>query len=159
MRALACLLVVAGFASAVAAFFMADASAHRLTRRLAQNQRKLGLSRQTATIAASVFQLFARQGHFDAWAVTSSSRRTRSTSGWRLVGVIAYNLGKLRRLALPLTIQSWPLTSLQQRSSRPAGRLIGHARYFTLQLAKSYLTRPLFRQIVAQIYRLAWHPT
>jgi hypothetical protein len=68
-------------------------------------------------------------------------------------GVIAYNLGKLRRLALPLTIQSWRLTSLQQRSSRPAGRLIGHARYFTRQLAKSYLTRPLFRQIVAQIYR------
>jgi hypothetical protein len=40
-----------------------------------------------------------------------------------------------------------------------AGRLIRHARYFTLQLAESYLTRPLFRQIVARIERLAWHPT
>jgi hypothetical protein len=30
---------------------------------------------------------------------------------------------------------------------------------FTLQLAESYLTPPLFRQIVARIERLAWHPT
>jgi hypothetical protein len=54
-----------------------------------------------------------------------------------LLGVIGYNLGNLlRRLVL-----------------------IRHARYFTLQLAESYLTRPLFRQIVARIERLAWHPT
>jgi glycosyltransferase involved in cell wall biosynthesis len=33
-----------------------------------------------------------------------------------------------------------------------------HARPSTLQLAESYLTRPLFRQIVARIERLAWHP-
>jgi hypothetical protein len=39
------------------------------------------------------------------------------------------------------------------------GRLIQHARYFTLQLAESYLTGPLFRRIVARIERLAWHPT
>jgi len=26
-------------------------------------------------------------------------------------------------------------------------------------VAESYLTRPLFRQIVARIERLAWHPT
>ena len=32
-------------------------------------------------------------------------------------------------------------------------------RYFTLQPAESYLTRPLFQQIVARIERLAWHPT
>src|SRR5262249_29787446 len=38
-------------------------------------------------------------------------------------------------------------------------RLIRHARYFTLQLAESCLPRPLFRQIVARIERLAWHPT
>ncbi len=36
---------------------------------------------------------------------------------------------------------------------------IRHARYFTLQLDESYLTRPLFWQIVARIERLAWHPT
>jgi len=54
---------------------------------------------------------------------------------------------------------TWSLTSLQQRLFKTRGRLIRHARYFTLQLAESYLTRPLFRQIVARIERLAWPPT
>jgi len=62
----------------------------------------------------------------------------------------------LRRLVLPLAIQSWSLTSLQQRLFKTGGRLIRHARYFVLQLADSYLPRPLFRQIVARIERLAW---
>jgi len=66
---------------------------------------------------------------------------------------------ELRRLGLPLTIQSWSLTTLQQRLFKPGGRLIRHARYFTLQLADTYLTRPLFRQIVARIEQLTWHPT
>jgi len=39
------------------------------------------------------------------------------------------------------------------------GRLIRHARYFTLQLAECNLTGPLFRQILTRIERLAWHPT
>jgi hypothetical protein len=39
------------------------------------------------------------------------------------------------------------------------GRLIRHARYYILQLAESYLTRSLVRQIIARIERLAWHPT
>ena len=77
-----------------------------------------------------------------------------------LIGVIAYNLGNLlRRLVLPVAIQDWSLTSLQQRLLKTGGRLIRHARYFTLQLAENYLTRTLFRQIVARIERLAWHPT
>ena len=36
---------------------------------------------------------------------------------------------------------------------------IGLIRYFTLQLAESYLTGALFRQILQCIERLAWHPT
>ena len=60
-----------------------------------------------------------------------------------LLGVIADNLGNLlRRLVLPLTIQSWSLTSLQQRLFKTGGRLIRHARYFLLQLAESYWTSP-----------------
>jgi hypothetical protein len=59
---------------------------------------------------------------------------------------------------LLLAIQSRSLTSLQQRLFKPGGHLIRHARYFILQLAESALTRPLFRQIVARIERLAWHP-
>jgi DDE family transposase len=89
-----------------------------------------------------------------------SCHRFRANEVRLLMGVIAYNLGNLlRRLALPLAIQNWSLTSLQQRIFKTGGRLIRHARYFTLQLAESYLTRPLFRQIVARIERLAWHPT
>jgi len=53
----------------------------------------------------------------------------------------------------------WSLTSLQQRLFKTGGRLIRHARYFVLQLAESYLTGSLFRQILQRIERLAWHPT
>jgi len=42
---------------------------------------------------------------------------------------------------------------------RTGGRLIRHARSFTLQLAESSLTGNLFRQILQRIERLAWHPT
>jgi hypothetical protein len=77
-----------------------------------------------------------------------------------LLGVIAYNLGNLlRRLAPPPAIQSWSLTSLQQRLFKAGGRLIRHARYFVQQLAESYLTSRLFGQILGRIERLAWHPT
>jgi Transposase DDE domain group 1 len=62
-----------------------------------------------------------------------------------LLGVIAYNLGNLlRRLALPVAIKSWSLTSLQQRLFRTGGRLIRHARYFILQVGESQLTQRLF---------------
>jgi len=89
-----------------------------------------------------------------------SCHRFRANEVRLLLGVIAYNLGNLlRRLVLPPAIPSWSLTTLQQRLFKTGGRLIRHARYFTLQLAESYLTRPLFRQIVAGIERLAWHPT
>jgi hypothetical protein len=89
-----------------------------------------------------------------------SCHRFRANEVRLLLGVIAYNLGNLlRRLVLPISIQSWSLTSLQQRLFKTGGRLIRHARYFTLQLAESYLTGSLFRQILQRIERLAWHPT
>ena len=64
----------------------------------------------------------------------------------------------LRRLVLPVSIQSWSLTSLQQRLFKTGRRLIRHARYFVLRLAESYLTGSLFRRILYRIERLAWHP-
>jgi len=68
-----------------------------------------------------------------------SCHRFRANEVRLLLGVIAYNLGNLlRRLILPLTIQSWSLTSLQQRLFKTGGRLIRHARYFVLQLAESH---------------------
>ena len=86
--------------------------------------------------------------------------RFRANEVRLLLGVIAYSLGNLlRRLVLPVTIQSWSLTSLQQRLFKTGGRLIRHARYFVLQLAEGYLTGTLFRQILGRIEQLAWHPT
>ena len=89
-----------------------------------------------------------------------SCHRFRANEVRLLLGVIAYNLGNLlRRLVLPVAIQNWSLTSLQQRLFKTGGRLIRHARYFVLQLAESHLTGSLFRQILGRIERLAWHPT
>jgi hypothetical protein len=52
--------------------------------------------------------------------------------------VIAYNLGNLwRRLVLPKGIETWSLTSLQQRLVKTGGRLVKHARYYWLLLAES----------------------
>jgi hypothetical protein len=89
-----------------------------------------------------------------------SCHRFRANEVRLLLGVIAYNLDNLlRRLVLPVAIQRWSLTSLQQRLFKTGGRLIRHARYFVLQLAESHLTGTLFRQILGRIERLAWHPT
>src|SRR5712671_6467023 len=89
-----------------------------------------------------------------------SCHRFRANEVRLLLGVIAYNLGNLlRRLVLPVAIQSWSLTSLQQRLFKTGGRLVRHARYFVLQLAESHLTQRLFGQILGRIERLAWHPT
>ena len=41
-------------------------------------------------------------------------------------------------------IDSWSLTSLQQRLVKTGGRLVTHARYYWLLLAESHLTRRLF---------------
>ena len=46
------------------------------------------------------------------------------------LSLIAYSLGNLWwRLALPMQVASWSLTSLQQRFVKTGGRLIQHARY------------------------------
>ena len=68
------------------------------------------------------------------------------------MGVIAYNLGNLRRrLVLPRRIGNWSLTSLQQRLVKTGGRLLKHARCYWLLLAESHLTRRLFGAMVRRI--------
>jgi len=44
-----------------------------------------------------------------------------------LLSVIAYNLGTLLRRLVPVAIQDWLLTSLEQRLLKTGGRLIRHA--------------------------------
>src|SRR5262249_42320376 len=81
-----------------------------------------------------------------------SCHRFRANEVRLLLGVIAYNLGNLlRRLVLPVAIQDWSLTSLQQLKT--GGRLLRHPPHFTLQLAESYLTAALFLPILPRIER------
>jgi len=59
------------------------------------------------------------------------------------------------RPRLPKRIESWSLTSLQQRLVKTGGRLVKHARYYWLMLAESHLTRRLFASMVRRIGALA----
>src|SRR5437870_656164 len=69
--------------------------------------------------------------------------------------MLAYNLGNLwRRLVLPKRIDTWSLTSLQQRLVKTGGRLVKHARYYWLLLAESHLTRRLFGAMLRRIWAL-----
>ena len=84
-----------------------------------------------------------------------SCHRFRSNEVRLWLSVIAYNLGNLwRRLALPKRIDNWSLTSLQQRLVKTGGRLIKHARYYWLLLAKGHLTQRLFGAMVRRIAAL-----
>jgi hypothetical protein len=58
--------------------------------------------------------------------------------------VIAHDLGKLwRRLVVPKRVDTWSLTTLQQRLLKTGRRLIRQARYDWLLLAEGQLTRRL----------------
>ena len=84
-----------------------------------------------------------------------SCHRFRANEVRLWLSLIAYNLGNLwRRLALPMRVATWSLTSLQQRLVKTGGRLIQHARYYWLLLAESHLTRRLFAGMAAKIAML-----
>ena len=71
------------------------------------------------------------------------------------LSVLAYNLGNLwRRLVLPAGIDTWSLTSLQQRLVKTGARLVKHARYYWLLLAESHLTKRLFGLMLQRIRAL-----
>jgi hypothetical protein len=55
---------------------------------------------------------------------------------------------------LPAWIDTWSLTSLQQRLVKTGGRLVRHARYYWLLLANSHLTRRLFGSMLQRIWAL-----
>src|SRR6202158_5925869 len=84
-----------------------------------------------------------------------SCHRFRANEVRLWLSLIAYNLGNLlRRLVLPKKIESWSLTSLQQRLVKTGGRLIEHARYYWLLLAEGHLTRRLFAGMLGKIAAL-----
>lgn len=85
-----------------------------------------------------------------SWGALWARFRSNEVRLW--LSVIAYNLGNLwRRLALPLRVGKWSLTSLQPRLVKTGGRLIKHARYYWLLLAEGHLTRRLFGAMVRRI--------
>ncbi len=55
---------------------------------------------------------------------------------------------------LPVRIEAWSLTSLQQRIVKTGGRLVKHARYYWLMFAESHLTRRLFGAMLHWIWAL-----
>jgi hypothetical protein len=84
-----------------------------------------------------------------------SCHRFRSNEVRLWLSVIAYNLGNLwRRLALPKGIETWSLTSLQQRLVKTGGRLVKHARYYRLLLAEGHLTWRLFGSMLRRLEAL-----
>jgi len=85
-----------------------------------------------------------------------SCHRFRANEVRLWLSAIAHNLGNLwRRLALPKRIDTWSLTSLQQRLMKTGGRLVKHARYYWLLLAEGHLTRWLFGAIVRRLETLS----
>ena len=84
-----------------------------------------------------------------------SCHRFRANEVRLQLSVLAYNLGNLwRRLVLPARIDTWSLTSLQQRLVKTGGRLVKHARYYWLLLAESHLTRRLVASMLGRIWAL-----
>ncbi len=51
-------------------------------------------------------------------------------------------------------IESWSLTSLQNRLVKTGGRLVRHARYYWLLLAEGHLSRRLFGSMLRMIAAL-----
>jgi hypothetical protein len=84
-----------------------------------------------------------------------SCHRFRANEVRLWLSIIAYNLGNLwRRFGVPTRIDTWSLTSLEQRLVKTGGRLVKHARYYWLLLAEGHLTRWLFGAIVQRLAML-----
>ena len=84
-----------------------------------------------------------------------SCHRFRANEVRLQLSVLAYNLGHpCRRVALSKRIDSWSLTSLQQRLVKTGGRLVKHARYYWLLLAEGHLHRRLFGDMLHRIWAL-----
>ena len=117
------------------------------------------------TDSRAVVRFYNKRGTAEQWIregkqavkmTRLSCHRFRANEVRLWLSVIAYTLGNLwRRLALPKRIDTWSLTSLQQRLVKTGGCLIKHARYYWLLLAEGHLTRRLFGAIVQRLATLS----
>ena len=70
--------------------------------------------------------------------------------------MLAYNLGNfLRRIALPVSVKHWTLTTLRDKLIKIGVEVVRHARYVTFQLAEVAIPRGLYRTILDRIRRFA----
>ena len=116
------------------------------------------------TPSRAVVRFYNKRGTAEQWIKEGkqavkmtrlSCHRFRSNEVRLWLSVIAYNLGNLwRRLVLPKGIETWSLTSLQQRLVKTGGRLVKHARYYWMMLAEGHLTRRLFASMLRRILAL-----
>ena len=68
---------------------------------------------------------------------------------------LAYNLGNfLRRLALPVGVKHWSMTTLREKLIKIGAKVVLHARSVVFQMAEVAVPRKLFRLILARIRRL-----
>lgn len=117
------------------------------------------------TDSRAVVRFYNKRGTAEQWIKEGkqavkmtrlSCHRFRANAVRLWLSVIAYNLGNLwRRLVLPKRIDTWSLTSLQQRLMKTGGRLVKHARYYWLLLAEGHLTRRLFGAILQWLEALS----
>jgi len=113
------------------------------------------------TGSRAVVRFYNKRGPAEQWIKAGkeavkltrlSCHRFRANEVRLALSVIAYNLGNLwRRLGLPKRIDTWSVTSLQQRLIRTGGQLVKHARYYWLLLAEGHLTRSLFGAILRRL--------
>ena len=70
--------------------------------------------------------------------------------------VLSYNLGNfLRRLALPVSVKDWTLTTLLVKLIKTGAKVVRHARYVIFQLAEVAVPEKIFAAILSRIRRWA----
>lgn len=68
---------------------------------------------------------------------------------------LAYNMGNfLRRLALPVGVKHWSMTTLREKLIKIGAKVVHHARSVVFQMAEVAVPRKVFRLILERIRRL-----
>jgi hypothetical protein len=71
--------------------------------------------------------------------------------------ILAYNLGNfLRRVALPVGVKHWSLTTLREKLIKIGAKVVHNARSMVFQMAEAAVRRNVFRLILERIRRLRY---
>ncbi len=69
---------------------------------------------------------------------------------------LAYNLGNfLRRLALPVSVSHWSLTTLREKLIKIGAKVVSRSRYITFQMAEVAVPRKFYAAILKRIHRFS----